>query len=69
MTETATNWYAEPHATLGDRIRDTRTAAGLSPPRWPALHGVRGKTVLDGRPTGQSRSGHLRAIFKQGYSP
>lgn len=46
MTETATNWYAEPHATLGDRIEAARTAAGLSPAALAALLGVRGKTVL-----------------------
>jgi len=46
MTETTpTNWYAEPHATFGDRLEAARTAAGMTPAGLAAVLGVQKKTI------------------------
>lgn len=46
MTETTpTNWYAEAHATFGDRLEAARTAAGMTTTGLAAVLGVRKKTI------------------------
>lgn len=46
MTETTpTNWYAELHATFGDRLEAARNAAGMTTAGLAAVLGVQKKTI------------------------
>jgi len=46
MTE-QTDWYADTHATLGDRLAAAREAAGLTQPELATRIGVRARTLRD----------------------